>query len=120
MGINEQLEREGGGQARRYACTASCPTPCRIDLDRRARAATFDRKWSGAMACVSGHLSRHPPADRPDYDWDVGLRGGLELNMYANRLGLNHWDMLVGMIPWLRACNQRGLAARASTATPLT
>ena len=43
------------------------------------------------------------------YDWDVGLRGAMELNMYANRLGLNHWDILVGLIPWLRKCHLEGL-----------
>jgi hypothetical protein len=33
----------------------------------------------------------------------------MELNIYANRLGLNHWDLLVGMIPWLGACQRQGL-----------
>ena len=33
----------------------------------------------------------------------------MELNVYANRLGLNHWDLLVGMVPWLSACHREGL-----------
>ena len=105
--LNEQLEREGGGRARRFACTASCPTPCHIQLDG-VQGCHFDRKWSGAMVCVSGIFGgyRHPIGP---YDWSLGLRGGFELNMYANRLGLNHWDILIGMIPWLRACSQQGL-----------
>ena len=28
--------------------------------------------------------------------------------MYANRLGLNHWDLLVGIVPWLRAASDAG------------
>ena len=39
----------------------------------------------------------------------LGFRGGFELNMYANRLGLNHWDIIVGMVPWLRTCEREGL-----------
>jgi aldehyde:ferredoxin oxidoreductase len=105
--LNERLQREGGGRARRFACTASCPTPCHIQFDD-VPGCHFDRKWSGAMLCVSGLFggSRRPTGA---YDWSLGLRGGFELNMYANRLGLNHWDILIGMIPWLRACNRQGV-----------
>jgi aldehyde:ferredoxin oxidoreductase len=104
--LNERLAREGGGRARRFACTASCPTPCHIQFDG-VQGCHFDRKWSGAMLCVSGLFggSRRPIGV---YDWSLGLRGGFELNMYANRLGLNHWDILIGMIPWLRTCNRQG------------
>ena len=59
------------------------------------------------MACVSnifGGGGRHSL-----YDWDFGYRGAFELNMYANRLGLNHWDLLVGIVPWLRTSQMQGL-----------
>ena len=105
--LNEQLEREGGGRARRFACTASCPTPCHIQFDG-VQGCHFDRKWSGAMLCVSGLFGGGRRPIGP-YDWSLSLRGGFELNMYANRLGLNHWDILIGMIPWLRTCNRQGL-----------
>lgn len=103
--INDRLEAEGGGRVRIAACTASCPAPCRL-LYSDVPGCHFDRKWTGALACVSG---RFRGGSDEVYDWDVGLRGGFELNMHANRLGLNHWDLLVGVIPWLRACNRRGL-----------
>jgi aldehyde:ferredoxin oxidoreductase len=104
--LNQQLQEEGGGRARPYACTASCPTPCHI-LYTDVPGCHFDRKWTGAMACVSGTF--RGGGRTGVYDWDVGLRGAMELNMHANRLGLNHWDLLVGMIPWLRMCNAWGL-----------
>jgi aldehyde:ferredoxin oxidoreductase len=103
--INERLQAEGGGRARMSACTASCPAPCRLEFSN-VPGCHFDRKWTGALNCVSG---RFRGGMDNVYDWDVGMRGGFELNMHANRLGLNHWDLLVGMIPWLRACNREGL-----------
>ncbi len=105
-GINKALEEAGGGQARPFACTASCPTPCHI-IYSDVPGCHFDRKWSGAMACVSGAFQGGRGLGI--YDWDLGIRGGFELNTYANRLGLNHWDILVGMIPWLRMCHREGL-----------
>lgn len=103
--VNKRLKQEGGGRARLHSCTESCPAPCgRIYSD--VPGCHFDRKWSGAMACVSGIFRGGRGSV---YDWDLGFRGGLELNLYANGLGLNHWDILVGMIPWLRWCNRQGL-----------
>ncbi len=104
--LNQRLADEGSGRARLFACTASCPTPCHIYYSE-VPGCHFDRKWSGDMACVSGNFRG---GGRDDvYNWNIGLRGAMELNMYANRLGLNHWDILVGMIPWLKACHQHGL-----------
>jgi aldehyde:ferredoxin oxidoreductase len=103
MAIDETLK--GDGVARNYACTASCPSPCQLHLSD-VPGCHFDRKWSGAMTCVS---TIFPGMPTPMYDWDLGIRGGMELNVYANRLGLNHWDLLVGMIPWLSTCNREGL-----------
>jgi len=106
--LNEQLVEQGGGKARVYPCTASCPTPCSLYLSG-VQGCAFDRKWSGGLACISGLFagSRRSVA----YDWNIGFRGGFELNMYANRLGLNHWEILVGMAPWLRSCGRLGLLA---------
>ena len=103
IGVDEGSGQEG--KIRNYACTASCPSPCQIHLSD-VPGCHFDRKWTGAMTCV-GTIFKGMPM--PMYDWDLGIRGGMELNMYANRLGLNHWDLLVGMIPWLSTCHREGL-----------
>ena len=105
--VNKALADEGGGHVRAQACTEGCPAPCR-SLYTDVQGCHFDRKWTGAMACVSGTFGGR--SDRSSiYDWHLSLRETIELNLYANSLGLNHWDILVGMIPWLRACNRHGL-----------
>jgi aldehyde:ferredoxin oxidoreductase len=104
--LNEKLQEDGGGQVRPFACTASCPTPCHL-IYTDVPGCHFDRKWSGVMSCVSGTFRGSKGLEI--YDWDLGMRGGFELNVYANRLGMNHWDILVGMIPWLRMCHLQGL-----------
>ncbi|OGO05286.1 MAG: hypothetical protein A2Y73_04300 [Chloroflexi bacterium RBG_13_56_8] len=109
--VNEQLQKEGGGRARVVPCTANCPTPCRLELTD-VQGCSFRQKWSGGTACVSNVFRGLKDRSHPLYDWDLGLRRGFELNMHANRLGLNHWDILVGMVPWLRSCEHFGLLSK--------
>lgn len=103
--INAELAANGGGEARLVPCTQYCVTPCRTEI-RNAQGRHFEQKWSGTIGCVSGLFGGGPGTV---YDWRLGINGTLELNMHANRLGLNHWDILVGMVPWLRACQAQGL-----------
>ncbi len=103
---NAELQGLGSGRARVYPCTDSCPTPCSMYFSDVPGCA-FDHKWTGGLACVSnvfggGQRNRL-------YDWNLGWRGAFELNMYANRLGLNHWDILVGIVPWMRSSEAAGL-----------
>ena len=104
--MNKMLAEEGGGRARVYPCTNSCPTPCQ-GFYSDVQSCVFNRKWSGGMACVSNVFR----GGRQNwlYDWDLGFRGAFDLNMHANRMGLNHWEILVGIVPWLRACEKQGL-----------
>ncbi len=110
--LNERLAAEGGGSARIYACTESCPSPCQFYY-RDVPGRVYDRKWSGAWFCVGGitrGMSEDGPISRGNaFDWRLGLRGGFEINVLMNRYGLNQWDIIVGMVPWLEACQQAGL-----------
>ncbi len=106
--INERLVEEGGGEARAVPCTQYCVTPCRTEI-RNAQGRHFDQKWSGVVGCVSGLFGG---GRGTLYDWDLGIHGTLELNMHANRLGLNHWDILVGIVPWLRSSQAHGLISQ--------
>ena len=103
--INAELAANGGGEARLVPCTQYCVTPCRTEI-RNAQGRHFEQKWSGTIGCVSGLFGGGPGTI---YDWNLGINGTLELNMHANRLGLNHWDILVGIVPWLRAGQAQGL-----------
>ncbi len=102
---NQQLAARGGGHARMVPCTQYCVTPCRVEI-RDMQGRHFNQKWSGVIGCVSGLFGGGRSGV---YGWDVGVDGGFELNMHSNRLGLNHWDILVGMAPWLRASQAQGL-----------
>lgn len=101
----KRLEQEVGGTTRLYACTASCPTPCKF-VYSDVPSTSGDGKWSGVMSCVSALF---PGKYGPVYDWNLGFRAGFEQNMHGNRLGLNHWDLIIGMVPWLRTCHSQGL-----------
>ncbi len=43
------------------------------------------------------------------YNWNLQREMGVEVNSMANKLGLNHWLLLIGMVPWLRECKEKGL-----------
>ena len=47
------------------------------------------------------------------FDWKLGTRGGMEANSLCNRYGLNQWDLILGMVPWLEACQNAGLIDEA-------
>ena len=106
--MKAQLQEEGGGNGtdvRMVPCTQYCVTPCRMEM-RDIESCHFREKITSVMGCVSGLFGGGRP---PIYDWSVGRRGAVELNHHANRLGLNHWDILVGIVPWLRAAQAEGL-----------
>lgn len=110
---NEQLRCARGGRVRAYACTASCPTPCNRYYMDMPGVAFPDRKWEGHWACV-GTLLRGLPADAevPNdgvFDWRLGLYGGLEMNVLTNRYGINQWELIISMVPWLVKCQRAGL-----------
>jgi len=110
--INEQLAEEGGGHVRLYACTEACPTPCNLYY-QGIQGVVHDRTYSGHWACVGGLLRgirNEPGIDRRGvFDWHLGTRGAFEINVLSNTYGINQWDLLVGMVPWLEACHATGL-----------
>ncbi len=111
--LNEQLRCARGGRVRPYACTESCPTPCNRYFADMPGVAYPDRRWEGHWACV-GTLLRGLPADGPFptnglFDWQLGLYGGLEMNVLSNRYGINQWELIISLVPWLETCQRFGL-----------
>ena len=110
--LNRQLAAEGNGHAVCRACTESCVSPC-VAYFRDMPGWVYDRTWSGSWACVGqlflGSKEHDPPPLRSIYAWQLERRAAFELNVLSNRYGLNQFDLLVGMVPWLIACQEAGL-----------
>jgi len=111
--LNRQLAAEGNGSARCQTCTEACVTPCQAYF-QDVPGVVHNRKWSGAWFCVSAHLSPGFGEDVPAparfvYDWQLSRRAAFEMNVLTNRYGLNQFDLLSGIVPWLIACQKAGL-----------
>jgi aldehyde:ferredoxin oxidoreductase len=108
---DRELAAAGDGRAVCRACTDACVTPCAAYL-LRVPGVVHDRTWSGHWVCVGTRFSGFPPQDRSPlreiYDWHLPRRAAFELNALSNRYGLNQFDLIQGMVPWLIACQQAG------------
>jgi aldehyde:ferredoxin oxidoreductase len=110
--LNRQLAAEGGGSARCQSCTESCVTPCQVYF-RDVPGVAYDRTWSGAWFCVAnwfpGSNDSAPEYRRAIFDWQLEHNAAHEMNVLTNRYGLNQFDLLGGIIPWLAGCQRAGL-----------
>jgi aldehyde:ferredoxin oxidoreductase len=115
--FNQQLAAEGGGRAVCRACTEACITPCAAYL-RGVPGVVYDREWSGGWVCVGTRFQGFDADDssplRSIYDWRLARRAAFELNVLSNRYGLNQSDIIVGMVPWLIACQKAGLISEVN------
>jgi len=110
---NEELKAQGiEGRVRAYACTESCPAPCGLYYDEIAGCA-YERTWSGHWFCVGGLTQGRRGSKGVDlrgvFDWRLNDQCAFEMNVLMNRYGLNQWDLLIGMVPWLQAAQKAGL-----------
>ncbi len=110
---NASLACRQGGRVRPYACTAACPTPCNRYYSGMPGVAYPERTWEGHWTCVGsifrGIDEKGPISHDGLFDWRMGDYGGLELNVISNRYGLNQWELIMGMVPWLERAQQAGL-----------
>ncbi len=115
--LNQQLAAEGNGQARCYGCTEVCLTPCAVYIEDMP-GYVHKRKWSGNWHCVGmaflGCDEDDPPFAKVLYDWKLVRRAAFELNILSNTYGLNQFDILVGIVPWLLACQKDGLISQVN------
>jgi aldehyde:ferredoxin oxidoreductase len=103
----EQVARYG---ARCDACTQGCAVRCVYSHYYRKVPSRLHpgEMLAGQMHCVSNLF---PGMDDALYDWKIGFEAGFELSKLANDYGINHWDLLIGVVPWLRTCQAAGLVA---------
>ena len=90
------------------ACTQQCAKPC-----RDARYYTHvpgvlcpNKTYAGQVDCIAALF---PGIQGTFYDWNLGFEAGFEVGRMTNDFGLNQWDLLIGIVPWLRACRDEGL-----------
>jgi aldehyde:ferredoxin oxidoreductase len=91
-----------------YACTQQCANPiCRLSryYDNVTGVVYPNRKYSGTITCESSLFGGAPGTI---YDWRIGFRGGFELAHISQDYGINHWELGIGMAPWLRKCQAAG------------
>lgn len=89
------------------ACTQGCSVRCYDARFYTTVPAVLQRGkvLSGQMDCIAGLF---PGLKGSFYDWDLGFPAGFEIGQLANDHGLNHWEILVGMVPWLRELLREG------------
>jgi aldehyde:ferredoxin oxidoreductase len=90
------------------ACTQGCAVRCYDARFYTTVPAVLQRgkNLSGQVDCIA---SLFPGFEGSFYDWKLGFKAGFEVGQIANDEGLNHWEILVGMVPWLRYLKQDGV-----------
>ena len=91
------------------ACSQGCANPiCRLSrfYENVPGVVYPDREYSGLVVCESTLFGGAPGTF---YDWKVGFAGGFELAHISQDYGINHWELGIGMAPWLRRCHEEGL-----------
>ncbi|MBN1422982.1 hypothetical protein JXA88_00360 [Candidatus Fermentibacteria bacterium] len=103
--LNRDLVEKYG--QRYHACTQQCQVQCwDARYYRNVPAVVGKGLHSGQVDCIA---QLFPGPKGTFYDWNIGFEAGFEVGRYANDFGLNHWELLVGIIPWLRRCHQEGM-----------
>jgi aldehyde:ferredoxin oxidoreductase len=89
------------------ACTQGCALPC-FDARSYSRVPGTlckEKVYAGQVDCVA---QLFPGIPSSFYNWRIGFEAGFEIGHRCNDLGLNHWELLIGMIPWLRELSLSG------------
>jgi len=88
-----------------HACSQQCIARCAC-FYTKVPAPLSGSTLSGQYHCVAALFEGFRGTF---YDWNVGFEAGFELSKIANDYGINHWDLLIGVAPWLKLCRERGL-----------
>jgi aldehyde:ferredoxin oxidoreductase len=86
-------------QACTQQCGMRCGTVCRYY--GKVRGPATGQVLAGQYHCVSNFFPGIPDSF---YDWNLGFEAGFEARHLSDNYGLNQWDLLLGIVPWLRLC----------------
>jgi hypothetical protein len=89
---------------RRVHCSTGCIRACAMRFEGVPGTLFPERDYAGIVQCTSGRFR-----GAEGHYWDLGFEAGFELNMLANDWGINHWDLMKGLFPWIGMCYRDGL-----------
>lgn len=89
------------------ACTQNCGLRCGAGCRfyGAVPGPATGKALAGQFQCVSYIF----PGAGAFYNWKLGFEGGFEARHLSDDYGLNQWDVLLGIVPWLRICRDAGL-----------
>ena len=97
---------------RGLACSHACPWRCGW-MWREVPAMTYPTLNTTLITCLSNEFIKCEDAPhKPNGDWYLGKEGGVEIASLANKLGLNHWSLIVGLASWLTECKKKGIISQ--------
>jgi aldehyde:ferredoxin oxidoreductase len=91
-------------QACTQQCGVRCGGGCRFYGD--ITGPTSGERLAGQFHCVSNFF---PGVPNSFYSWKLPFEGAFEARHLSDDYGLNQWDLLLGLVPWLRLCQAEGL-----------
>jgi len=91
-----------------HACTQQCPSRCTESRFYENVPGTVfkDRTYRGQLHCAAALFQGFKTTF---YDWGLGWEAGFEISNLVNDYGLNNWEILFAIVPWLRDCHRAGL-----------
>lgn len=84
-------------------CTYQCPGGCGSFYENVPGTIHKDRSYSGQIFCCA-------PGFRGVF-WpgiEISFAASFEIAQLCNDLGLNHWEFIFGLGPWIARCQERG------------
>jgi len=105
---DEKVKKYG---QRYQACTEGCAVRCYDARFYTTVPAVLQKgkTLAGQVDCIAGLF---PGIEESFYNWKLGFRAGFEIGQIANDEGLNHWEILVGLVPWLRFLLKDGVISK--------
>jgi aldehyde:ferredoxin oxidoreductase len=96
-------QEEHADKARPAPCTYNCPGACGGYYHQVPGVVYPERRYSGQLFCCSPRF-----AGGDWLDAKLGFEAGFELAQISNDLGLNHWELTFGLVPWILRLQQEG------------
>jgi aldehyde:ferredoxin oxidoreductase len=91
------------------ACSQQCAVQCARYYRDVPGVVHPDVSYSGQLYCTSGRFAGGNRG--PYYRFQLGFEAGFEIANLANDYGINHWDLIRGIMTYLTACRDQGLMA---------